>query len=40
MQGLQRTGVRAVMLGTEEVVELLYRIMNPADTEQEIPKVG
>lgn len=32
-QGLIRTGVRSVQLGTEEVIELLYRIMNPGGDE-------
>lgn len=32
-QGLVRTGVRSVQLGTEEVIELLYRIMNPGGDE-------
>ena len=29
-QGLSRTGLRAIPLGTDEVVELYYRIFNPA----------
>lgn len=32
-QGLARTGIRAVPLGTDEVIELYYKIFNPADTE-------
>lgn len=32
-QGLVRTGVRSVQLGTEEVIELLYRIFNPGGDE-------
>ena len=35
-QGLQRCGLRAVQLGTEEVVELFYKIFNPGDTEKPI----
>jgi type IV secretory pathway VirB4 component len=30
-QGLIRTGVRTVQLGTEEAIELLYRIFNPGE---------
>lgn len=33
-QGLQRCGIRAVQLGTEEVVELFYKIFNPGETEK------
>jgi hypothetical protein len=28
-QGLVRTGVRTVQLGTEEAIELLYKMFNP-----------
>lgn len=35
-QGLVRTGVRVAQLGTEEVVELLYKLFNPGDTEHAI----
>lgn len=35
-QGLMRCGIRAVELGTEEVVELYYKIFNPGDTEKPI----
>jgi type IV secretory pathway VirB4 component len=35
-QGLMRCGIRAVLLGTEEVVELFYKIFNPGDTEKPI----
>ena len=35
-QGLVRTGVRVVSLGTEEIVELFYKIFNPGDTEKPI----
>ncbi len=33
-QGLIRTGVRTVLLGTEEVIELYYKIFNPGETEK------
>ena len=35
-QGLLRTGIRVVVLGTEEVVELFYKAFNPGDTEKPI----
>ncbi|MDP3996568.1 MAG: hypothetical protein Q8P86_02650 [bacterium] len=35
-QGLLRTGIRVAKLGTEEVVELFYKIFNPGDTEKPI----
>jgi type IV secretory pathway VirB4 component len=35
-QGLVRSGVRVVPLGTEEIVELFYKIFNPGDTEKPI----
>jgi hypothetical protein len=35
-QGLVRCGIRAVQLGTEEVVELFYKIFNPGDMEKPI----
>lgn len=35
-QGLVRCGVRVVRLGTEEVIELFYKIFNPGDTEKPI----
>ncbi len=35
-QGLVRSGVRVVQLGTEEIVELYYRIFNPGDMEKPI----
>ncbi len=34
--GLTRCGLRTVQLGTEEVVELFYRLFNPGDVEQPI----
>ncbi|MEI6296753.1 MAG: hypothetical protein WCO84_03860 [bacterium] len=37
-QGLSRTGVRTVALGTEELIELFYRIFNPED-QGGVPKV-
>lgn len=36
IQGLTRMGVRAVPLGTEELVELYYKIFNPGETEKPI----
>lgn len=35
-QGLVRCGVRVVELGTEEVIELLYKIFNPGEVEKPI----
>lgn len=35
-QGLSRFGVRAVQLGTEEVIEVFYKIFNPGETEKAI----
>ncbi len=35
-QGLVRCGVRAARLGSEEVIELFYKIFNPGDTEKPI----
>ncbi len=35
-QGLVRCGVRTAELGTEEVVELFYKIFNPGETEKPI----
>ena len=35
-QGLVRSGVRVVRLGTEEVIELFYKIFNPGETEKPI----
>ncbi len=35
-QGLVRAGVRSVLLGTEEVVELFYKLFNPGDSEKPI----
>jgi len=36
IQGLLRMGVRAVPLGTEELIELYYKIFNPGDTDKPI----
>jgi hypothetical protein len=33
-QGLVRTGVRIVELGTEEVIELFYKLFNPGELEK------
>ncbi len=38
-QGLSRTGIRVAQLGTEELVELYYKIFNPGDSEKPI-KLG
>ena len=35
-QGLLRCGVRSVSLGTEEAIELFYKLFNPGDTEKPI----
>jgi hypothetical protein len=35
-QGLTRTGIRIVQLGTEEIIELFYKIFNPGDLEKPI----
>lgn len=35
-QGLNRTGVRVVQLGTEEDIELFYRMFNPGELEKPI----
>ncbi len=34
--GLSNAGIRAVPLGTEELIELLYRSFNPGETENPI----
>lgn len=36
-QGLARTGVRIVNLGTEEIIELFYRLFNPGELSKPIP---
>ena len=35
-QGLSRCGIRTVRLGTEELIELFYKVFNPGDTEKPI----
>lgn len=35
-QGLSRCGIKTIQLGTEEVVELFYKIFNPGDMEKPI----
>ncbi len=35
-QGITRAGVRAVQLGTEEAIEVFYRLFNPGDVEKPI----
>ena len=35
-QGLIRSGIRVVRLGTEEVIELFYKAFNPGETEKPI----
>lgn len=35
-QGLLRIGIRVAKLGTEEIVELFYKIFNPGETEKPI----
>jgi type IV secretory pathway VirB4 component len=35
-QGLMRCGLRILKLGTEEIIELFYKIFNPGDTEKPI----
>jgi type IV secretory pathway VirB4 component len=36
-QGLVRTGVRTVQLGTEEAIELLYKMFNPGEEGKPVP---
>ena len=40
IQGLSRFGLRAQALGTEEVVELFYKLFNPSEGDRPAPKVG
>jgi hypothetical protein len=35
-QGLSRSGIRSVQLGTEEVIEVFYKIFNPGDVEKSL----
>ncbi len=39
-QGLVRCGIRAVQLGTEELIEVYYKLFNPGDVEKPIPVAG
>lgn len=39
-QGLMRAGIRTVLLETEELVELFYKMFNPGETETEVFKDG
>ena len=39
-QGLIRTGVRTVQLGTEEAIELLYKMFNPGEQGKPMPLSG
>lgn len=40
LQGLSRFGIRAQRLGTEEVVELFYKLFNPSEGDRAAPKVA
>ena len=33
-QGIVRSGIRAVQLGTEEIIEIFYKLFNPGDVEK------
>ncbi len=35
-QGISRTGVRVIQLGTEEMIELFYKLFNPGELEKPI----
>ncbi|MBI3305902.1 hypothetical protein HYZ82_02060 [Candidatus Nomurabacteria bacterium] len=35
-QGLSRCGIKSVQLGTEEIVEVFYKVFNPGETEGKI----
>jgi N-acetyl-anhydromuramyl-L-alanine amidase AmpD len=35
-QGLARCGIKAVQLGTEEIVEAFYKVFNPGELEGKI----
>jgi hypothetical protein len=39
MQGLSRFGIRSQKLGTEEVVELFYKLFNPGEQDRSAPKI-
>ena len=36
-QGMVRSGIRVAQLGTEEVIELFYKLFNPGELERPIP---
>ncbi len=36
-QGLNRCGIKSAQLGSEEVVEVFYKVFNPGETEGKIP---
>lgn len=38
--GLQRAGLRAVPLNTEELIELIFRAYNPSEIERQAPRVA
>ncbi len=38
-QGIVRCGLRAIQLGTPELVEMYYKLFNPGDVEKPIPTV-
>ncbi len=38
-QGIVRCGLRAIQLGTAEIVEMYYKLFNPGDVEKPIPTV-
>jgi type IV secretory pathway VirB4 component len=40
LQGLSRFGLRGQRLGTEEVVELFYKLFNPSEGDRAAPKVA
>jgi type IV secretory pathway VirB4 component len=39
-QGLTRCGIRVIRLGTEETIELFYKVFNPGETERPIAEVA
>ena len=40
MQGLTRFGLRSQKLGTEEIVELFYKLFNPGEQDRSVPKLS
>lgn len=40
IEGLSRFGIRAQKLGTEEVVELFYKLFNPSEQNRDAPKIN